>query len=87
MLLVEVANDITFLFECIVTSMFLASRAGWAPHVHPSLHPIRAFAPQAKDRLRSGLNMLVINFVERFSRVHDFVLQVPPFRRFPFEIS
>ena len=35
-----------------------ASRAGWAPHVHPSLHPIRTCHGQAEDRLRSGMNML-----------------------------
>src|SRR5262245_16181132 len=37
---------------------FFASRAGWAPHVLPSLHSIRACPCQTKDRMRSRLNML-----------------------------
>jgi hypothetical protein len=42
----------------VALKCLIASRAGWAPHVHPSLHPIRTCHCQAKDRLRSGMNML-----------------------------
>jgi hypothetical protein len=30
------------------------------PHIHLSLHPIRTCPCQAKDRLRSGMNMLAV---------------------------